>query len=188
MSSRFRCTATGLAGVTVIERWPLSDARGWLERLYCQEELEPLLGGRRVQQINRTHTLKRGTIRGLHFQQPPHAETKIIICLRGAIFDIAVDLRAGSPSFLHWHGERLSADDARMLLIPEGCAHGFQTLVDDCELLYLHTAPYAPAAEIAIDPCDARLQIAWPEPIAMLSPRDALAPPLDPGFSGVLLK
>lgn len=188
MSDRFRFSATGLEGVTRIERLPRSDPRGWLERLYCCEELEPLLGGRRIRQVNRTLTRRRGTIRGLHLQRPPHAEAKIVICLRGAVFDVAVDLRAGSPGFGRWHGERLTAEGATMLLVPEGCAHGFQTLADDCELLYLHTAGYAPESEVVIAPFDPRLAIAWPEPVAGLSERDAAAPALDPAFEGVVLE
>ncbi len=186
MNRRFNISPTGLEGVVLIERRPLSDRRGWLERVYCREEMEPLLGGRRIEQINRTLTRRRGTVRGLHLQRPPHAETKVVACLRGAVFDVAVDLRAGSPSFLRWHGATLTAGDARMLLVPEGCAHGFQTLADDCEL-YLHTAAYVPDAEMAIAPCDQRLAIAWPEPITDLSDRDASAPSLDPAFEGVVL-
>lgn len=188
MSDRFGFSATGLAGVMRIERRPRADARGWLERLYCCEELEPLLGGRRIRQVNRSLTRLRGTLRGLHLQRPPHAEAKIVVCLRGAVFDVAVDLRAGSPTFRRWHGERLSAEGATMLLVPEGCAHGFQTLADDCELLYLHTAAYAPESEIVIDPFDARLAVDWPEAVAELSERDAAASPLDPAFEGIVLE
>ena len=92
-------------------------------------------------------TASRGTVRGMHFQHPPHAETKFVSCLRGEVFDVAVDLRNGSPTFLHWHAEILSADNHRTLVIPEGFAHGFQTLSDDCEMLYFHTAAYNPEAE-----------------------------------------
>ena len=86
-------------------------------------------------------------MRGLHFQYPPHAETKLVSCLRGEVFDVAVDLRRDSPTFLRWHAEILSSDNHRTLLIPEGFAHGFQTLTEDCELLYLHTAAWQPGAE-----------------------------------------
>ncbi|WPL20175.1 CDP-glucose 4,6-dehydratase [Thiorhodovibrio frisius] len=129
--SRFTPHATPIADLILLERHSLGDARGFLERLYCQEELRPLLGERRIVQINRTLTAQAGTVRGLHFQHPPHAELKAVTCLRGAIFDVAVDLRQGSSTFLHWHAERLSGDQPRTLVIPEGFAHGFQTLTDN---------------------------------------------------------
>jgi dTDP-4-dehydrorhamnose 3,5-epimerase len=131
MSQRFRLRSTALDGVVVVERRPIVDERGWFERLFCARELESLTGGKPIVQINRSLTHRRGAVRGLHYQRPPHAEIKIVTCLRGEIFDVAVDLRAGSPTFLQWHGERLSAGDGRMLVVPEGCAHGFQALSDD---------------------------------------------------------
>ena len=185
MSQRFRLQPTALAGVVVVERQPIADERGWFERLFCARELESLTGGQPIAQINRSLTRRRGTVRGLHYQRPPQTEIKLVACTRGEILDVAVDLRAGSPTFLQWHGERLDANDGRMLLIPEGCAHGFQTLTDDCELLYLHTAEYAPAAEAGLHPEDPRLAIRWPLPIAELSPRDRAHPLLDARFAGV---
>lgn len=98
----------------------------------------------------------------MHFQRTPHAEMKLVSCVRGLVFDVAVDLRRGSPTFLRWHSELLSADNHKTLVIPEGFAHGFQTLTDDCEMLYLHTTAYAPDAEAGLNPQDARLAIAWP--------------------------
>ena len=146
MSERFDILRTKLPGLELIQRRPIEDGRGFLERLFCADELGPLLAGKAIVQINRTSTSRRGTVRGLHFQYPPYAETKLISCLQGEVFDVAVDLRRGSPTFLSWHGEILSAANHRTLLIPEGFAHGFQTATDDCELLYLHTAPYRPAS------------------------------------------
>ncbi|ADC62859.1 dTDP-4-dehydrorhamnose 3,5-epimerase [Allochromatium vinosum] len=187
MSQRFRLQPTALAGVVVVERQPIADERGWFERLFCARELESVTHGQPIVQINRSLTHRRGTVRGLHYQHPPHAETKIVTCLRGEIFDVAVDLRAGSPTFLHWHGERLSAADGRMLVIPEGCAHGFQTLSDDAELFYLNTAEYVPASESGLHPEDPRLDVRWPGPITQLSSRDRGHPPLDPQFEGLSL-
>lgn len=187
MSQRFRLRLTALAGVVVIERQPIVDERGWFERLFCARELESLSGSQPIVQINRSLTRQRGTVRGLHYQCPPHTEIKLVTCLRGEIFDVAVDLRAGSPTFLRWHGERLSAADGRMLVIPEGCAHGFQTLTNDCELLYLHTIEYAPTGEAGLHPQDPRLAISWPLPISALSPRDRVHPLISAPFEGLQL-
>ncbi len=186
MTKRFDILATALADLQVLQRKPLGDSRGYLERLFCADELAPLLAGRRIVQINHTLTARRGTLRGLHFQRPPYAETKFVSCLRGEVFDVAVDLRRGSATFLHWHGEILSADNHKTLLIPEGFAHGFQTLADACELLYFHTAAYHADAEGGLNAADPRLAIAWPLPITELSARDSGHALLDENFSGVV--
>jgi len=184
MSDRFEILSTPMAGLTLLQRHPLGDSRGYLERMYCENELQSLLPGLRVAQANRTLTLGRGTVRGMHWQAPPHAEIKLISCLRGSVLDVAVDVRRGSPTFLRWHAEILSAENHRSFLLAEGFAHGFQTLTDDCEMLYFHSAAYAPGAERGLHPQDPRLAIAWPLPVAGLSPRDAAHPPLDTDFSG----
>lgn len=182
---RFDVIATPIAGLVALKRKPLGDARGFLERMFCAHEFAPWLGARSIAQINRTLTRARGAVRGLHFQRPPHAETKIVSCLRGAVFDVAVDLRRGSPTFLRWHAEILSQENARTLIIPEGFAHGFQTLTDDCEMLYFHTAAYDAASEGALQARDPRLAIDWPEPITQMSPRDEAHPMLDDAFTGI---
>jgi dTDP-4-dehydrorhamnose 3,5-epimerase len=182
---RFSVRDTPLKGVKIVERRVLGDERGFLARLYCADELRAAGWTKPVAQINHTLTARRGTVRGMHFQRPPHAEAKLVSCLRGVVFDVAVDLRAGSPTFLQWFGERLSADNARALLIPEGCAHGFQTLSDDCELVYVHSAPYVAAAEGAVNATDPKLGIEWPEPITGRSPRDAAHAVLDDEFTGL---
>jgi dTDP-4-dehydrorhamnose 3,5-epimerase len=137
-----------------------------------------------VVQINHTATGHRGTVRGMHFQRPPHAEDKFVSVVRGEVFDVAVDLRRNSPTFRQWHAEHLSADNGRSLLIPKGFAHGFQTLTDDCELIYLHTARYAPDAEGGLDPLDPMLAIEWPLTVTDLSARDRAHPPLSSNFDG----
>jgi dTDP-4-dehydrorhamnose 3,5-epimerase len=185
MNDRFDIVDTPLAGLRVVQRRPLRDQRGCLERLYCTQELGSVLSGRTVMQINRTRTARRGTVRGMHYQQPPHAETKFVSCLRGEVYDVAVDLRRNSPTFLRWHAERLSEGNHRTLLIPEGFAHGFQTLTDDCEMLYFHTALYAPQAERGLNPRDPRIALAWPLAITDLSGRDADHPMLASDFRGV---
>jgi dTDP-4-dehydrorhamnose 3,5-epimerase len=182
---RFTLTDTPLAGLALLTRHPIGDQRGYLERLFCRMELADLLEGRGIEQINHTLTAKAGTVRGMHFQYPPHAEMKLVTCLKGEVFDVAVDLRRHSPTFLCWHAEHLSAANHRTLIIPEGFAHGFQTLTDDCELLYLHTAAYHADAEGALNALDPRLGIAWPLPVGDRSDRDQAHPFLDDSFTGV---
>lgn len=178
---RFSVTDLPLAGLKLVTRQRLGDNRGYLSRLFCAEELADAGWLKPVAQVNHTHTAARGTVRGMHFQRPPHAEMKLVNCIRGEVWDVAVDVRADSPTYLHWHAERLSAENGRALLIPEGFAHGFQTLTVDVELLYCHSAAYSPTAEAGLNPLDARLSIAWPLPVAGLSPRDAAHPPLGSG-------
>ena len=185
MSSFFDILDSPLHGLKLIQRNPIGDHRGYLERMFCEEELQSMIPGKGIVQINHTLTSKRGTVRGLHFQYPPHAETKIVSCLRGEVFDVAVDLRQGSPTFLHWHAEILSANNHRTLLMPEGFAHGFQTLTEDCELLYFHTAAYQRGAEGGLNAQDPRLDIRWPEAVIELSSRDTAHPLLTEGFVGV---
>jgi dTDP-4-dehydrorhamnose 3,5-epimerase len=151
---------TPLKGLHIVQRKRLDDARGFFSRLFCAEELILAGFGLPVAQANQTLTRRRGAVRGLHFQHPPHADDKFVSCLRGEIFDVAVDLRRRSPTFLKWHGEILSAKNQRSLLIPQGFAHGFQTLSENCELLYLHSRPYAAQAEGALHVSDPSLAIA----------------------------
>lgn len=178
---------TPIAGVAVVETTPHADHRGAFARLFCQQELAPLTGRRNIVQINHSRTTHPGAVRGLHFQHPPHAEMKLVRCIRGHVWDVAVDLRAGSPTFLQWHAEELSAVNARMLVIPEGCAHGFQVLEADSELLYLHTAFYAPEAEGGLRHDDLRLGISWPRTVTDLSERDRSHPLLTADFAGLAL-
>lgn len=185
--SRFAILDAPIVDLKIIERQQLGDSRGFLSRLFCAEELAVAGWCKPIAQINQTFTQKSGTVRGMHFQQPPYCEMKLVTCLRGAIWDVAVDLRAGSPTFLQWHAEELSSANRRALLIPEGFAHGFQTIHDDCELLYLHTAFYTPEAEAGLNPNDPMLSISWPLDIAELSPRDAQHPLLDHQFKGMML-
>lgn len=174
-----------LPGLMLLERKPVEDARGSLERLFCAETLACMGIDRPLAQINLTRTRHQGAVRGMHFQHPPQAEDKVVSCLRGRVFDVAVDLRRGSPTFLGWHGEVLSPSGRNSLLIPAGFAHGFQALCDDCELLYFHTAAYSREAEGGLRPTDPALLILWPLPIIELSERDANHPLLSSDFSGI---
>lgn len=179
--------STPIGGVVVVETSSFVDPRGSLTRLFCNRQLASLIGERQIVQINHSRTATAGAIRGLHFQKPPHAEMKLIRCLRGRVWDIAVDLRTGSPTFLQWHAEELTASNSRMLVISEGCAHGFQTLEPDSELLYLHTACYAPDAEEGIRFNDPRLGIAWPLPPGDISQRDQGHALLPENFAGIAI-
>lgn len=186
MAEHFAIESTPLAGLAEVTRGRIGDARGFLSRLFCANELARAGFVRPVVQINHTMTRQRGTVRGMHFQHPPHAEDKFVCVLAGAIFDVAVDLRAGSPTILRWHGAELSADNGRSLFIPAGFAHGFQTLTDGCELLYLHTAAYAPDAEGGVDAFDPALDIAWPLPVTEMSARDRAHLRLGADFKGLI--
>lgn len=174
--SRLVCTPLPLVGLTLVQRQSLQDARGFFERLFCAQELAAVGWLQSIAQINRSCTRQAGSVRGLHYQKAPHAEMKLVTCLRGAVWDVAVDLRPASPTYLHWHAQELSADNARALLIPEGFAHGFQALTPDAELLYCHSAAHAPAFEAGLHPQDPHLAIAWPLPVVGLSARDAGLP------------
>ena len=185
--NRFTILDTPIADLKIVERQQLGDSRGFLARLFCADELAAAGWHKPIAQINQTFTQKQGTIRGLHFQSSPYAEMKLVTCLLGAIWDVAVDLRTASPTFLQWHAEKLSAANHRALLIPEGFAHGFQTLCDDCELIYLHSRAFTPGAEAGLNPKDPMLTIAWPMAITELSARDAQHSMLDQQFKGVKL-
>jgi dTDP-4-dehydrorhamnose 3,5-epimerase len=176
MSARFDILDAPLAGLRVLRRHPIGDHRGALERLFCVTDLAEVLGGRSIAQINRTHTARCGTVRGMHFQQAPHAEMKFVSCLRGEVLDVVVDVRPDSPTRHSWYSQILSPENKKTLVIPEGFAHGFQTLTDDCEMLYFHTAAYHPPAECGLNPRDPVLAIEWPLPISEISERDASHP------------
>ncbi|MGE5294482.1 MAG: dTDP-4-dehydrorhamnose 3,5-epimerase [Solirubrobacterales bacterium] len=186
-ATRFSFSPTSLDGLTVVWRKAIEDERGFLCRVYCSDEFRDVGLTKDIVQINHTLTRIQGAVRGLHYQCPPHCETKIVNCLRGEIFDVAVDLRQGSPTFLRWYGEILSADNRKSLLIPEGFAHGFQTLTSDCELLYFHTAAYAPGAEGGLHVLDPHLAIVWPLPVEQLSNRDQGYAFVDSRFRGICI-
>lgn len=177
--------ATPIAGVVVAWSERVEDERGAFARLFCEQELAGVLGARRIVQVNHSRTAAPGAVRGMHFQHSPHAEMKLVRCLKGRVWDVAVDLRAGSPTFLRWHAEELTPANGHMLVVPEGCAHGFQVLEPDSELLYLHTASYHAGAEGGVHCLDPRLAIAWPLPVTGLSARDASHPPLAADFPGL---
>lgn len=182
-----KTNTTPLSGLIVVETTPVADTRGRFTRIFCDTELATAQPNLQFRQINLSATRQRGTVRGLHYQVPPAAETKLIRCLRGRVFDVAVDLRRDSPTFLGWHAVELSSENDQQVLIPEGFAHGFQALTDDVELLYMHTSPWTPSHEIGIRHDDPRLGITWPLPVSHLSNRDSGYSLLTEDFSGVVL-
>jgi len=178
---------TKIHGVAVIHSEPFKDNRGFFNRIFCQKELETIRPDIVIAQINHSMTRAKGTIRGMHFQYPPHSEMKIVRCIKGSIFDVAVDLRKDSPAFLQWHGEILSAENMNALVIPEGCAHGFQSLEDDIEMIYLHTQLYSRQSEGAIRHDEPGVGIKWPLMKSFISERDMSYSFLPPDYKGILL-
>jgi dTDP-4-dehydrorhamnose 3,5-epimerase len=159
-----RLVATPLPGAYVVEPDRIGDERGWFARTYdaaafAERGLQPV-----GVQCNASFNARRDTLRGMHLQAPPHGEAKLVRCVRGAIFDVGVDLREGSPARLAWHGVELSADNGLAFYLPAGLAHGFQTLTDDCEVLYMMGHEYVPGAAAGARWDDPALAIAWPEP------------------------
>lgn len=170
---------TRINGIKVITPEPFCDERGFFSRIFCQKEMSCIKENLVIEQINNSFTKKKGTIRGLHFQYPPHAEIKIVKCIKGTIFDVGVDLRKNSPTYLQWHGEVLSAENQKMLVIPEGFAHGFQTLEDDSEIIYFNTKFYCKESEGAVRYDDTKINIQWPEKVTVVSEKDLSNPYVD---------
>jgi dTDP-4-dehydrorhamnose 3,5-epimerase len=182
--SRLTVLDTPLTGLKEVVRQRMGDTRGTFSRIFCEAELQMAGWCRPIAQINQTVTMKAGAVRGLHYQNAPHAEMKLVSCLMGEVWDVAVDLRPSSATFLQWYGTHLSANNGRALLIPEGFAHGFQALCDEAQLLYCHSSAYVPASEAGLDALDRRLAIAWPLPITVRSSRDLGLPAVDSHFCG----
>ena len=182
-----RFVETPLAGGYVIELAPFVDERGLFARVFCQKEFDRIGFHKPIVQINHSLTKRRAAIRGMHCQLPPAAETKMVRCVQGKVFDVMVDLRAGSPTFRQWHGIELSKENMRALYIPEGFAHGFQTLTDGVELIYLHSEFYSPENECGLRFDDPALAIDWPLPASTVSPKDEGYALIDSDFRGIQL-
>ena len=178
-------TETHISGVFIGQSEPIIDQRGRFTRLFCLDSLRLAHKGRPITQINYSMTRSVGAIRGLHYQTYPAAESKWVRCLKGRVFDVAVDLRSGSPTLMQWLAIELSADKTNCLLIPEGCAHGFQVLEPDSELLYLHSVSYAPRYERGVRWNDPQIGVEWPLPPADISARDREHPLLTDDFEGI---
>lgn len=180
-------SSTPLEGLLELQTKASGDARGKFARLFCDQDFGPVRQNLHFTQINLSDTKHKGTIRGMHLQFPPASEAKLIHCLRGRVFDVAVDVRANSPTFLKWHALELNEETGRAVFIPEGFAHGFQALSDDVQMLYMHTSSWSKQHEFGLRHDDPRLAIRWPLPVTMVSDKDADFDLLGPDFQGVSL-
>ena len=178
---------TSIADLVAAESEAFKDERGAFSRLFCEQELLSFIGHRKIVQINHSCTEAVGAVRGLHFQHAPHAEMKLVRCLKGKVWDVAVDLRPQSPSYKRWYAQELSPQNAHMMVIPAGFAHGFQVLEAGSELLYLHTALYKPDSEGGVRYDDPALGITWPLPVTDISARDSSHAFIDSRFRGIAL-
>lgn len=176
-----------LSGAFLIDVQPVQDSRGFFTRTFCEKEFGEHKLVQHFVQANHSGTKGKGVIRGMHFQYPPHGETKLVKCVQGAIFDVIVDVRAGSPTFLQWYGAELTAENRRMMYVPVGFAHGFQSLTDNSEITYMVSGFYNRESEGGIQYDDEKVKIDWPLPVSLVSDKDLKIPMVDPGFKGVIL-
>lgn len=176
---------TGLNGSFIVIPEPFTDERGWFARTYCKNEFAKIGHAGEWVQMNHSFTKQKGSIRGMHYQPPPHSEIKLVRCIAGAAYDVIIDLRKNSPTFLHFFGAGISAANKKMMYIPEGFAHGFQTLTDDCELVYNHSQFYTPGVEAAIKYNDPAININWPMTVSSISAKDDNHPNIDSNFKGI---
>ena len=179
-----KANKTTIEGVMDLARTPISDSRGAFQRLYCNDALRSYLNGNNIKQINHSFTSDAGAIRGMHMQLGAAAEYKLISCVSGKVFDVALDLRRNSQTFLEWHSVILSPEKNNSILIPPGVAHGFQTLKENSELLYLHTENYSPRDEFGVSFLEPRANIKWPKPHTQVSERDLSFTHLNDDFLG----
>lgn len=185
MGDKLNIQNTDFDGLFVIESLSYKDERGTFSRVFCADELKNIFKEKSIQQINHSITKKKGTVRGMHFQYAPECEVKMIKCIKGKVFDVAVDIRKNSKTFLQTFSIELSPENKKMVYIPEGFAHGFQTLEDDTELLYFHSNIYTPNNEGALNIQDPLLNIQWPLEIVELSKRDAEQKYIKNSFRGI---
>lgn len=176
---------TTLSGSYEITLSKSGDSRGWFARTYCANEFERLGLNTEWVQANHSFSGERATIRGMHYQMQPHEEIKMVRCISGSVYDVIIDLRKNSPSFLNWFGTELSAENMKSLYIPKGFAHGFQTLSANTELVYQHSEFYSPESEAGIRYNDERLNIDWPLQVSTISERDANHPLLLSSFKAL---
>jgi len=178
---------TKIKDLYIIYPESFKDNRGNFYRIYCENELIEIGYNKKIVQMNQSQTKKKGSIRGMHFQYPPKAEIKFVKCLAGSVFDVAIDLRKNSNTFLQWHSEIISSENNKLMFIPEGFAHGFQTLEDNCEILYLHSEFYSAELESGIRYNDPKLNINWPLEVTEISRRDSEHKLIDDTFNGIKL-
>ena len=185
LSDRFNFIPTSLDGLFKIEHQPIKDSRGFLNRLFCSNDFQEIGFNKSIVQMNHTLTKREGVVRGLHYQNIPDTEAKIVSCVSGEIFDVVVDLRKNSPTFLKWHSEILSSENNFSMYIPEGFAHGFQSLSNNCNLIYMHSNSYSSNSEAALNALDPKLAISWPLEITEMSKRDKTHPMISTHFKGI---
>lgn len=178
---------TNVRGVHLIDVEPRGDSRGFFARIFCTREFGEHGLEQRFVQVNNSVTAKRGTLRGMHYQLPPSAEVKIVRCIRGSLYDVVLDLRPDSPTFGQSVGAELTAANRRMMYVPKGCAHGFLSLEDDTEALYLVSDPYSPADERGLRFNDPTFTMAWPFLPSELSDKDGSWPDYNPDLHGAAL-
>jgi len=178
---------TPIEGLMIIKANSFRDNRGEFTRIFCDQDLNQYLQGKIIRQINSSITFNAGVVRGMHYQNSPHAEIKIVRCVAGKVFDVAVDLRASSTTFLQWFGIELDPERSDALLIPEGCAHGFQALLPNSKLIYLHTSQFVQKAEGGIRFDDPKIGIEWPLTVTEVSQRDSNFLYLNKYFTGFIL-
>ena len=171
-----RSTPLKIPGAFVVEPDPIEDDRGFFALMWSPAEAARLGLNPRLEQASLSFNRIKGTVRGMHFQAEPHAEAKLVRCQAGAIFDVVLDLRRDSPTYLRWDGATISAEDRRMIYIPEGCAHGFQTLADGAEVFYLLSQGFAPTSARGVRWDDPAFAIRWPGPVTCISDRDLAFP------------
>lgn len=168
-------TETNISGAYVIDLEMQSDDRGFFARVWCQKELEKLGLNSSIAQCNISYNKRKGTVRGLHYQKSPFEEIKMVRCIQGAVFDVVVDLRRDSPSYLQYFSVELSAKNRRALYVPKGCAHGYQALEDDTEVIYFCSEFYHPKSETSVRWDDSAFNILWPEVVTEISEKDSAA-------------
>lgn len=179
---------TKIQGLYIAELEPLSDERGFFARAYCNKELERINIEKPIKQINHSLTSIVGAIRGMHYQNSPYAEIKMVRCIAGEVFDVAIDLRKDSDTFLQWHGEYLNSENFKMMVIPEGFAHGFQVIKSNSELLYFHTESYVQKVESGVLFNDKKIGIEWPLQVTDISGRDLKHNLITKEFTGLNIK
>jgi dTDP-4-dehydrorhamnose 3,5-epimerase len=178
---------TKLAGALTIDVQPFQDSRGFFTRIFCETEFAENDLVTHFVQANHSGTQGKGVIRGMHFQHTPFCEVKLVKCVQGSIFDVIVDVRAGSPTFLQWFGAELSAENKRMMYVPAGFAHGFQSLSDYSEITYMVSAFYNKESERGVKYNEPKVNIEWPLPVSLVSDKDNSIPLIDSTFTGVSL-
>jgi dTDP-4-dehydrorhamnose 3,5-epimerase len=187
LTTSLKSSETPIAGVFVVERLKRGDSRGYFERIYCASELAELGWKGGVAQVNHSFTQEKGVVRGMHYQLPPYAEYKLVSCLMGEVWDVALDLRMGSATYLQYFAIKLSSDAHTGLLIPPGCAHGFQTLTSDVDMVYCHSEQYEAQSDAGVNVLDPRCNILWPLEITQRSDRDQAFSFMSDDFKGVVL-